>query len=337
MRITPRQIEKPKRKSNIELLRVVAMLMILVLHTRYNGIETVYDGVIDASHFMLFLFEAIAIVGVNLFVLISGYFGIHLKRKSVLNLLFQIYFFGLVGLVGWMVVEGTCMVEARYYVKALLPVSQTIWFIPNYVMLMLFSPMLNTFCEKFSIKQIAFFTLTVYALSYFWSAIMQGTISGWGGYSWGWFILLYLTGRVIRSYTDCHTYKKRYFLMGYVILTLVIVSVAFIQCYVPVGKSLLWSYDCPLVYLSSICLFLCFARMNMDYVKWINWLAASSFAALLFHVAPFTQYNYVNQLLFNRFSGIGYIVITGLVVVAYYMAALLIDQIRILVFRKIIK
>lgn len=313
------------------------MLMILELHTRYNGIEAVYDGVIDASHFMLFLFEAIAIVGVNLFVLISGYFGIHLKRKSILNLLFQIYFFGLVGLVGWMVVEGTCMVEVRYYVKALLPVSQTIWFIPNYVMLMLFSPMLNAFCEKFSIKQIAAFTLTVYALVYFWSAIMQGTISGFGGYSWGWFILLYLTGRVIRFYTDCHTYKKRYFLMGYVILTLVIVCVAFIQHYVPVGKSLLWSYDCPLVYLSSICLFLCFVGMNIGRVKWINRLAASSFAALLFHVAPFTQYNYVNQLLFNRFSGIGYIVITGLVVVAYYMAALLIDQIRILVFRKIIK
>lgn len=333
----PRQIGKEQRKSNIELLRVVAMLMILVLHTRFDGIEAVYECAFDAGHFMIFLFEAIAIVGVNLFILISGYFGIHPNRKNVLKLLFQIYFFGLVGLVGWIVVQGTWMVEVRHYVKALLPVSQTIWFIPNYIILMLFSPVLNAFCEKYNAKQIAIFTMAVYTLSYFWTAIVQGTISGFGGYSWGWFMQLYLTGRVIRFHTDIHTYKKRYFLMGYIILTFVIVSIAFVQHEIPIGKSLLWNYDCPLVYLSSISLFLCFVKMDLGYRKWINWLAASSFAVLLFHVSPFAHYKQVNQLLYNTYSGISCIVITGIIIVAYYLAGLLLDQIRILIFSKITK
>lgn len=50
------------------------MLMILVLHTRVNGVVTVSDGVVDTNNFMSFLFEAVSIIGVNLFILISGYF-----------------------------------------------------------------------------------------------------------------------------------------------------------------------------------------------------------------------------------------------------------------------
>lgn len=125
--------------------------------------------------------------------------------------------------------------------------------------------------------------------------------------------------------------------MGYIILTLVMVCIASIQSDVPIGRSLLWSYDCPFVYLSSISLFLCFVKMDIGYKKWINWLAASSFAVLLFHVAPFAKYNQVNELLYNSCSGITYIAVTGIIITAYYLAGLLIDQIRILIFRKIIK
>lgn len=84
-------------------------------------------------------------------------------------------------------------------------------------------------------------------------------------------------------------------------------------------------------------LFLCFVKMDIGYKKWINWLAASSFAVLLFHVAPFAKYNQVNELLYNSCSGITYIAVTGIIIAAYYLAGLLIDQIRILIFRKIIK
>lgn len=325
------------RLSNIELLRIVAMLMILVLHVQVDGIESTYDDTIDINHFTSFLFEAISIVGVNLFILISGYFGIHLRRRSVANILFQIYFFGLLGLIGWMAIQGTYAVDTRYFIKAILPVSQTVWFIPSYVMLMLLSPVLNAFCEKYDVKKIAQLTIAVYALSYFWTNIMQGTISGFGGYNWGWFVLLYLTGRIIRRYTDTHTYKKRYFLAGYVVATLAIVGIAFLQNRIPIGKSLLWSYDFPLVYISSISLFLCFVKLDIGYVKWINWIAASAFAVLLLHVAPFAQYVNVNRYLHDNYSGISYVMLTGAVVIGYFMAAVLIDQLRLFLFRKIVK
>lgn len=325
------------RKSNIELLRVIAMLMILVLHTRYDGILSVYDGIIDASHIMRFLFEAISIVGVNVFILISGYFGIHLKRKSIFNLLFQIYFFGIVGLLGWMAIQGTWHVETRYFFKALFPVSQTIWFIPSYVILMLFSPILNAFCDKYTTRQIAILTLVIYVLSYFWQVVFQNVLSGFGGYSWGWFVLLYLTGRVIRKYTDKHEYKSLNYLYGYIFLTLGVVGLALIQNIYPVGKSLMWSYDFPLIFISSICLFMYFVKIEIGHVKLINWLAASSFAVLLFHVAPFASYNKIIKFIFDNYSGIFCLSLTALSVVAYYLIAVFVDQIRIYIFKRIYK
>lgn len=89
-------VVKQQRDSNIELLRVVAMLMILTLHTRFEGIEAVYDGIVDANHLCRFSFQALSIVGVNLFVLISGYFGIRMKASSIINLLFQIVYIAVI-------------------------------------------------------------------------------------------------------------------------------------------------------------------------------------------------------------------------------------------------
>ena len=94
--IQTKNFVKIQRDSNIELLRVVAMMMILTLHTRFEGIESVYDGVIDANHISRFSFQALSIVGVNLFVLISGYFGIKLKATGLINLLWQIVYIAVV-------------------------------------------------------------------------------------------------------------------------------------------------------------------------------------------------------------------------------------------------
>lgn len=71
------------RSSNIELLRIIAITFVLILHTRFDGILAVYDGGLTLSHICRFAFEALAIVGVNVFVMISGYFGIRLTARSI--------------------------------------------------------------------------------------------------------------------------------------------------------------------------------------------------------------------------------------------------------------
>lgn len=75
---------KNQRQSNIELLRIVAMLAVIAVHLDGASLglpHPVYDmSSLCARDWWRLFVEAITIVGVNCFTLISGYFGI---RSSV--------------------------------------------------------------------------------------------------------------------------------------------------------------------------------------------------------------------------------------------------------------
>ena len=86
------------RNSNIELLRIIAMVMILGLHVNFLAIKIPSTQDITSSPLQSFIrlfAEYACIVGVNIFVLISGWFGINYKTKGLCNFLFQSLFFSL--------------------------------------------------------------------------------------------------------------------------------------------------------------------------------------------------------------------------------------------------
>ena len=87
-----------KRNSNIELLRIIAMFLIVLSH------YAVHSGVNSASlpiGFNRFLLEASGLggIGVILFVLITGYYCINKKNpfrlKRMLSMIFQVLFYSL--------------------------------------------------------------------------------------------------------------------------------------------------------------------------------------------------------------------------------------------------
>lgn len=316
-----------KRHSNMELLRIVAMLMILTLHTRYDGILSVYDGTIDASHIARFFFESISTVGVNLFVFISGYFGIKLRKASVANLAFQVYYFAIIAFIGSCLLNGSLHVGSAGYLKLLFPLSHNVWFVPCYFILMLLSPILNSFIEGKTAKQLALYTLGLYAIAFVWTDIW-GCVDGFSGYSWGFFIILYMTGATIRKWATNHSLRKSYCLLGYIMCSTLTIVLALVQSRVPIGQSLIWVHDFPIVYVSSICLFLFFVQLKIGSSKMINAIAASSFAVLLFHMSACSQYKVVCQYIYEHFDGVVVIVLTACAVVGYYAISMLLDQPR---------
>lgn len=74
------------RQSNIELLRIVAMLFIIAYHLLSFVVLPNYESTNVTPKAMELIFHS----GVVLFVLISGYFSIRLSVKSVLKLLLPI-------------------------------------------------------------------------------------------------------------------------------------------------------------------------------------------------------------------------------------------------------
>lgn len=94
-------MEKAKvRESNIELLRNISMFMILVIHANFVSLPRIDIGELTSNtvpSVTRFFIESLGIVAVNVFVFISGWFGIRTRLKSVLSFIYQILFFLLGG------------------------------------------------------------------------------------------------------------------------------------------------------------------------------------------------------------------------------------------------
>ena len=88
-----------KRNPSFELLRVIAMLMILTLHYNIHA-EVLLQLGIPAAAVNLFanIMEAFAITGLNVYVLISGYFLSKgkVKLSRIITLICQVYFYTLI-------------------------------------------------------------------------------------------------------------------------------------------------------------------------------------------------------------------------------------------------
>ena len=87
-----------KRQSNFELLRIVAMFMIIALHYLVKGnVAAPWSESRTLVNYTAWLVEAFCIVAVNCYVLLSGYFLVESEWKPgrALSLLFQVLFYSL--------------------------------------------------------------------------------------------------------------------------------------------------------------------------------------------------------------------------------------------------
>lgn len=145
------------RQSNIELLRLLAMFFVLVIHADFWALDvpTYSDLETDATSTIgRLLFAAFSVVGVDTFVLISGWFGIRPSIKSTCKFIFQVYFFLIIFLfVSFFFVDITLREAVSY-----LLLNNDYWFAKSYIGLLLVAPLLNAFVEKASKKTVGNFS-----------------------------------------------------------------------------------------------------------------------------------------------------------------------------------
>lgn len=154
----------------MELLRIIAMFLVLVVHADFFslGAPTQIDvQQAPLSSFSKFFFESLSIVCVNVFILISGWFGINPKIKSISSFLFQCFFY-LWGIYAFSLLMGYVSFSLRGIAECFFLLKWD-WFIKAYLVLYIVSPILNAFVEhstkkQFSIILVAFFSFqTIYA------------------------------------------------------------------------------------------------------------------------------------------------------------------------------
>lgn len=310
------------RRSNIEGLRLLCMLMVLNLHSfwGYNHGEGVFQ-VVD------FLRESTSICAVNTFLLISGYFGINWKYKSFFNLIFQIFFYSF----------GVYLVAAYlgfidFSLRGLFSNAKGLYdswgFVTGYVLLYICSPFLNSLCEKLSIKQL----LVIIIAFYLSSLLICRTASNMN------FATMYLIGRFLNK-SEAVSDLKINSTKGYWIVTVLITALVFtVYKYTNINTAVTmcgfvfgYSYSGPLVILQAIFLFLIFARMNFTN-RFINWCASSCFAIFLIHMHPSIKkigYYSFTEGLYDKplFEHVG---ILFLLFICVFFGSILIDKIRII-------
>ena len=86
---------KKTRQSNIELLRILAMVMVMVLHANFETLGYPRPHKVEAEPMMwagMMLTEELCICCVDVFVLITGWFGVHFRWRTFLRLCFLTLF-----------------------------------------------------------------------------------------------------------------------------------------------------------------------------------------------------------------------------------------------------
>ena len=325
----------------MELLRVVAMFMVLVLHADFLALGAPDVNLVHQEPLFAFgqyFFEALSIGCVDLFVLLSGRFGIKPKWSGFCNFIFQCLFFS-AGILGVMLLLRKVEISSfRDFAEMIAGVFYLLenkgWFIKSYIGLYLLAPLLNLYVEKVDWTTLRNFLIAFYVFQALYAWLSNGAGFFMGGYSTMSFIGLYLLARYVRLYPMKWTsWSGKADLLVYVGLSLVLTLTVFVWEYL--GVSLftfrMYSYVSPLVIVAVLYLLLAFSKWKLGHHVWINWLGASSFAVYLLHTNMYLLKPYflpTVRHLFIRFEGISSLLVVFAFLLAVFAVSVLLDQPR---------
>ena len=280
-------MKKIKRNSNFDILRIIAMLMIIIHHCTINDFEL--QKVLLMNNKMLSDFQIITliginslvIIGVNLFFLLSGYFRINFKWKKFISYIFQIYLiFDIVTLIGIAVGKVSWDINT---IKQLLNPLDTYWFLKVYLILMLMSPILNKILDEISKDNYKKVIVGIVLLFSIYSFYFDNSILINGGYSLIWGVMLYILGAMIQKFEI----KNKNGIIGYFVFALInaiIISILYkTNNYISAWNR--FKYNELLVLLESLSLIVWFNSFskNKDSNKAIQLFATSTLVVYLLH------------------------------------------------------
>lgn len=298
----------------------------------------------------MILIQSLSTVSVNVFVLVSGWYGIRPKIKSILNFIFQCLFYTII-----IYTVSILIGISKFNIRGIMEIfylTKTGWFIKAYLVLYAISPVLNSFVAQSSKE-----TLKNVLIGFF---ILQ-TIFGWLtdstdffalGYSAISFIGLYLIARYINTHhpkwalfgkkTDLLIY------LGISILSAIFIFIAMFKIGIvdqlvinnDAWEKIQWrifSYSSPFIIIGSIYLVLFFSKLKGINKKWINILGASSFASYLIHTNPniIGYYMGLSNHIHQSFSTPLFVLGIILLIISIFLISTLFDQVRLFVWSKI--
>lgn len=284
-------LKNKDRNPSIELLRILAMIMVIILHN-LAGSGALYEQ----SGFMYQFYwwmEALCICAVDVFVLISAYFLINasFNLKNIFRIVAVTLAFSIpLSLLSARLSGNTHSISAC--IKIFFPVlTKKFWFVNAYLALYLLSPFLNRLLRGLDRKQFAVLLWIEIGMM-----ILRPTLfpKVWAqdmtaGLSVFFFIALYCIGAWIRLYGFSWEIHPVQYGILYLAVSFSLVAVKAALMYFGISEdtaSRYYSYDSLFVVLQALALFLGFLHTkpcNGRRMRIINSIAQYSFAAYIIH------------------------------------------------------
>lgn len=332
-----------QRQSNMELLRIVAMLAVIAVHLdgASLGLPHPVEDItsLSAGDWWRLFVEAITIVGVNCFTLISGYFGIRSSIRGFAVFFFQCIFYSVGICTVMMLVRRVFFCEALclsdWIDSWLIFTHNDLWYVPAYLGLYLMAPFLECGLNDLSKRRFTFYLAAFVLFNVYCGWIWRGTFNP-TGYTILHLVMMYLIGRYIGKFitiTEVNRCKIRmYSCCVYCVATILITLMA-----TSFDTNWVYAYNSPLVLASSIALFMLFATLRFSY-KWINFIASSAFAAYLIHKNPYVWRDFIKPSSIYLWEGnslLSFTLLYLLFVLLIFAVCVIVDILRRAIFARI--
>lgn len=336
-------IKKKTRASNIELLRIIAMCLIIFHHMALN--TGIVDGYTLNGNMIFGIIGGIGgKIGVVIYVLITGYFSINkdFSFKKVFILWLQIFCYS----VGFMIVFRITGIEKLNKVdtiKTFFPLAYNqYWFITVYLYLILLTPFINKFLNsltKGNYNKLLLILTIIFVLipTIFYSNGLIGSAQTPIGILL--FIYVYILGAYIRLYGIKFFENKKLRNMLLICLGYIIVLVIVLVGKKLEQKNIFWSnlfayyreMNSIFILIPSIALFYVFKEWKLKYNRLINYFASISFAVYLVHESNFMRYrlwhNVFGTEFINNIPG-GVFSTLIIAIISFYIVTAIIELLR---------
>lgn len=326
------------RLANIECLRCIAMLFIVLNHCILN-IATQYLTLRSSPlNFCItdFLYQ-IVYTGVNIFILISGYFLVDTEQKSTnWNKIFQLWlivFFYSMSIYFLSIALNWETFGIQNLIHNLMPIKyDAYWFITQYIGLYIMSPYFAKWAHSMAKLEYKTMLISLFILT---SIIQLAGLKG--GFSLIWFIFLFMFAGYIRLHKDessiLQIWNKRagsfFFLSSFLL---------FLLSFVINGGGLnivsyFGFYNGPILFLSSVSIFLLFLKQKeTNIIKQIAKISPYLFGIYLIHEHPILKEHlwlYLN----NHITDVTVLNLL-FIALAIFLACLIIEYVRQFLFNR---
>lgn len=322
---------KEIRNSNIEVYRILAAFLVMLSHFNgwfVGGLHTINSNP-TSYEIGQSVIASLTCICVNMFLVISGWFGLKFRFKSILHI-----YMILVGIYVPLYLVN-CFVNDHFsilhFVGSFLAFSKKGWYIQCYIGLMILSGPLNSFIEHNKSTLIKY-VITLWAFEFWFDCIRDDQPVGlMHGYSIFHFVVMYMIGRVTYIYQEkIIAYNRKVWLGIYLMCTLII--------YLLYRFNISWAlnYSNPFVMVSAYTLFFVFIYKRSDN-KLINIIGASTLSVFIIHCTePVISFlKRIDNFILNTNRYPEYLLYIFLTILIVFVLSIIYDKIRSLIMNPI--